>query len=403
MKKKLFLMTLLILFIPCMVNALNYPDLDSKVVEIYDLDDGQVLYEKNSNKQVSIASLTKIVTSIVAIENIKDLDKKVTITRDMMKTVSWEAAKAGLKTGDVVTYRDLLYASMLPSGADATNSLAISSSGSIENFVKKMNGFVKKKGLKNTHFVNVTGLDIDGHYSSADDVRQILEYALKNEIFKKIYTTKKYTLSNGLKVKSTIVKYSNNNSIKILGSKTGYTIDAGYCLSTLNDINGHNIIILVLNARKINNKYYNVEDTITLIDFLNENFKDEYLVKKKDLIKTLPVKLSKIDKYEIHATKNVTKYLPSDYDHKNFKIKYEGLEELSYRNKKDSEIGTINYYYKDQLIDSEKVIINQGIKPSFKKILKKYFYIPIIILVIIPLLVRRKNKRKRRRKNIKRR
>ena len=403
MKRIKIILILLILFIPIYVNGLTYPDLDSKVVEIYDLDDGQILYEKDSNKQVSIASLTKIVTTIIAIENIKNLDKEITITRDMMKTVSWEAAKAGLKTGDVVTYRDLLYASMLASGADATNSLAISSSGSIDNFVKKMNDFVKKQGLKNTHFVNVTGLDIDGHYSSADDVRQILEYALKNKTFKTIYTTKNYTLSNGLKVKSSIVKYSGNNKIKIIGSKTGYTYDAGYCLSTLNDINGHNIIILVLNARKINDKYYNVEDTITLINFLNENFKDEYLVKKNDLIKTLPVKLSKIDKYEIHATKDVTKYLPSDYDHKNFKIKYEGLEELSYKNKKGNEIGTIKYYYKDKLIDSEKVIVNKEIKASFKKILKKYFYIPLIILVISLLLVRRRNIRKRRRKRLKKR
>ena len=92
---------------------------------------------------------------------------------------------------------DLLYASMLPSGADATNSIAILSSGSIESFVEKMNLLVNKLGLTNTHFVNVTGLDINNHYSSADDIRKLLAYSLKNDTFKKIYTTSEYKLSNG--------------------------------------------------------------------------------------------------------------------------------------------------------------------------------------------------------------
>ncbi|MBQ6538790.1 MAG: D-alanyl-D-alanine carboxypeptidase [Bacilli bacterium] len=395
MNKKILLIIVLILFIPCIVNALDFPNTNSKMVEIYDLNDNKLIYEKKSNKQTSVASLTKIVTSITAIENIKDLDKKVTITNDMMKTVSWEASKAGLKTGDVVTYRDLLYASMLPSGADATNSMAIASTGSIDKFVSKMNALAKKLKLKNTHFVNVTGLDIKGHYSSADDMRIILEYALNNETFKKIYTTRNYTLSNGLKVKSTVSKYVNEvNTSKILGAKTGFTDAAGYCLSSLSNINSHEFIIIVLNAKVENGKHYNLVDTVNLINFLNKNFKNEYLVKKNDLIKTLPVKLSKIDKYEIRATKDVIKYLPSDYNKDDFKIKYTGLKELSFKNKKGKEIGTIKYYYENKLIDKEKVILNKDIKVSFKKLLKKYFYIPLILIVIILFLITRKKKRK---------
>ncbi len=400
MKKRFILIILILLFIPCIVNALSFPTTNSKMVEIYDLNDNKLIYEKDSNKQASVASLTKIVTSITAIESSKNLEKKVTSTKNIRKTVSWEASKAGLKAGDVVTYRDLLYASMLPSGADATNSMAIASSGSIENFVSKMNKLVKKLKLKNTHFVNVTGLDVKGHYSSADDIRVLLEYSLKNDTFRKIYTTRNYTLSNGLKVKSTILKYNNSvNTVRILGSKTGFTYDAGYCLSSLSNINSHEFIIIVLNAETINGVHYNLADTVKLIDYLNKNYKNEYLVKKNDLIKTLPVKLSKIDKYEIHATKDVIKYLPSDYNKDNFKIKYEGLEELSFKNKKGKEIGTIKYYYENKLIDKEKVILNKEIKASFKKLLKKYFYIPIILIVIILFLIRRKNiKKKRRRK-----
>jgi D-alanyl-D-alanine carboxypeptidase (penicillin-binding protein 5/6) len=99
-----FLLTLL----PFFVFALEYPSLDSKEVEIYDLDDKKVLYEVGSNNKVSIASLTKIATTITAIENIKDLDKEITINDEMMKSVYYGASVAGLKVGDKVTYRDLL-------------------------------------------------------------------------------------------------------------------------------------------------------------------------------------------------------------------------------------------------------------------------------------------------------
>ena len=181
MKKTLTKLLLLIyLLIPLSVFSLEYPNVNSKVIEIYDLTDKKVLYEIKSNNQVFMASLTKIATTITAIENIKNLDKKVTITKEILNTVDKIASVAGLKAGDIVTYRDLLYASMLPSGADATNALAILLSGSIDNFVVKMNDLVKRIGLEHTHFVNVTGLDTDNHYSTADDLRKLLEYALKS-------------------------------------------------------------------------------------------------------------------------------------------------------------------------------------------------------------------------------
>ena len=396
-----FIITLLIL-LPINVFSLDYPSINSKIVEVYDVNDDKVLYEVDSNKQTSIASLTKIATTITAIENIKNLDEQVTITSNILSTVSSDASKAGLKVGDKVTYRDLLYASMLPSGADATNSLAILISGSIDNYVVKMNELAKKIGLKNTHFVNVTGLDINDHYSTADDVRKLLNYALKNKLFREIYTAKEYTLSNGLKVTSTInSKYGKNQDVTtILGSKTGYTGNAGYCLSSLSNINGHEMLIIVLNASHIGNNYYNIVDTLDLIKFMNENYKEETLVKKGQLIKKIPVTLSKIDNYNILSTKDVKKYLPKDYDIKNLKIKYKGLNSLSFSNKKGEKIGTVKYYYEGKLINEEKVILNKEIKMDIIKVLKKYYYIIIgVIILIITLVVSKiKGKKKKKRK-----
>ena len=401
MKKSIvsFVITIMIILNPVLVHALEYPELDSKIVEVYDLKDKKIIYKNNINKEVSIASLTKIVTTITAIENISNLDEEVVINDEILSTVRWDASKAGLKVGDKVSYRDLLYGSMLPSGADATNAIAILSSGSIDNFVVKMNDLVSKLGLKNTHFVNVTGLDAENHYSSADDVRKLLEYALDNELFKQIYTTQQYTLKNGLTVYSTLRKYNNMgiNTSNILGSKTGYTGEAGYCLSSLSNINSHEFLIIVLKAKHKDEKYYSVVDTVTLIDFLLDNYKYQVLVKKDDVVKTIPIRLSKEDNYKVHASKDIKKYLPSDYDKNKFKIKYEGKDHLSFINKKGKKIGTVSYYYDNKLISKEDVVLNTKIHMSIKKILKEYFYVFIlIILIIFYILIKPKKKRKKK-------
>ena len=378
MKKYLLLF---ILLIPFCVNALEYPKTNSKIVEVYDLDDSKVLYEQNSKNVASIASLTKIVTTIVAIENIKDLDEQVVITKEILNTVDPVASTAKLKVGDKLTYRDLLYASILPSGADATNALGILSSGSIDNFVKKMNELVKKLKLKNTHFVNTTGLDDKAHYSTADDITKVLAYALKNSKFKKVFTTYEYKMTNGNVVKASVKKYKADPK-KIKGSKTGFTGDAGYCLATLTKVSGHDIVIVVLKAEK--GKH--VVDTTNLIDFMNENYKEEILVKKNKLIKTIKVELSKEEEYKVYSDKDVKKYLPSDYDKNKIKIKYEGLRKLSYKNKKGSHIGTIKYYYDNEILYKQDVKLYKNLKVSLKKWFKKNYYLVIIPVVIILLI-----------------
>jgi D-alanyl-D-alanine carboxypeptidase (penicillin-binding protein 5/6) len=291
---------------------------------------------------------------------------------------------------------------MLPSGADATNSIAISSFGSIDGFVNKMNEKVKEIGLSNTHFVNVSGLDAEGHYSTADDVRKLLEYSLKNDTFKKIYTTKSYELTNGLKVKSSINYYNSllkTDTSKILGSKTGFTYNAGYCLSSLSNINGHEVLIIVLKASKQGKDYYNIIDTVNLIDFLNKNYKYEVLTKKEDLIVTIPVYLSNIDEYNVYSDEDVKKYLPSDYDKSKYKIEYDGLKKLSFANKGHKEIGTVKYYYGDDILYEQKVLLDTSINTRFKKIIKKYLYLIIILVILlIVIFVLSLNKKKKKRK-----
>ncbi len=383
-----------LLLIPLNVGAIKYPDLNSKYVIVYNLTDEEMLYEMESERVISIASLTKIATTITAIEEIKDLSETVTITNKILNTVDPVLSKAGLKAGDEVTYLDLLYASMLPSGADATNSLAILSSDSIDGFVDKMNALAKRIGLNDTHFVNVTGLDEEGHYSSTKDVLNLLKYALSNKTFKEIFTTKKYTLSNGLVVKSTLDKYNaflNLDLSKVEGSKTGFTYDAGYCMASLADIDNHEIIIINLDAPYETGVSYHLIDNANLIDFVEDNYDNITLVSKDETIKKIKVSLSNLDSYSIKANSDIIKLLPIDYDKDLLEITYEGKEKINFTDKKGSKIGKVIYKYDGKEILTEDEIVDQDIKIDYLKIVKQYFYISIIIL-LLPLLLKKKRR-----------
>ena len=403
MKKLLFL--LLCFFSPLISYALDYPEVNSQMVEVYDLTEGKVLYELDSNNKASIASITKIATTITAIETIDNIDEKVTITSDILNQVSWEASTAGLEVGDVLTYRDLVYATIVKSGADAAISLAVLSSGDTESFVEKMNKKAQEIGLEHTHFENVIGLDDEEHYSTADDVRKLLEYALKNELFRSAYTTRDYTLSNGRKISSTIYTYNRGgrDTSKIIGSKTGFTLEAGYCFTSLSKVEDHEMIIIVLKAEAYGDDYYNIIDTIDLIDFVTENYKNTTIVNKGDFKKEIPVSLSKTDNYTIKSDSTITKFLPIDYNKDDIKIKYDGLEELSYKNKEGSKIGEIKYYYQDELLKTEEVLVNEKITPDYLKIIKTKWLsillktIGIIFLIFILLIIRKKIRRMKRR------
>jgi D-alanyl-D-alanine carboxypeptidase (penicillin-binding protein 5/6) len=376
----------IILLLPFYIYALDYPELNSKNVIVYDLTDNRLLYEKNSNDKTPIASLTKIATTITAIETIDDLDEEVIITKDILDKVDDEASTAKLKVNDKVTYKDLLYATILPSGADASLAIAILSSGNEEAFVEKMNNLVDKIGLTNTHFNNVHGLDNPDHYSTAADLLKLLEYSLNNPTFKKIYTTKEYTLSNGLKVTSTLNMFKKIDTSKIQGSKTGFTKQAGYCLSSLSNIKGFDIIVITINGEKKKNAYYSIVDTMNIINFIDNNY-IKYTIPNDQIIDKIPVNLSNINTITITSHDDVNILLPKDYNYKDIKTEYDGLKTFSFLNKKGENIGTINYYYQDELIYQEDIILNTSIKPSLEKIIAKYFYIVIILIVIIFIII----------------
>ena len=401
--KKIFLKTFLILFlfIPFLVSALESPDLYSKYYGIYDLTDDKMLFSLNSDVKTEIASLTKIMTVLVAIENVSDLDDTVTITNSILNTVSWDASVAGLEVGDVVTYRDLLYATMLPSGADAANALAISIAGSIDGYVELMNAKADSLNLGDTHYENVTGLDEDNHYSSVNDVIKLLKYSLNNNTFKEIYTTRNYTLTNGLKVSASVNFYNKIMDLDtslILGSKTGFTDDAGYCISIYFKSDDHDLIAVTLNATRVNDNYYNVKDAVDIVDFVNDNFGYQTVLNKNEAVTSIPVYYSNIDEYDVVTKDAVKVFLPDDFDEEMVSFKYNGLNELSYKNSIDEKLGTVDVYYDDVLLTTVDVFLLSEINANYFKIIWAYKWYIILVIVVLYIIFSINKKSKKRKK-----
>lgn len=399
MKKFRYIILTICLFLPSLVYALEIDGLNSKNVIVYNIDNNKIIYEKNGDKEVPIASLTKIMTTIVSIEEIKDLKETVVITSEMLKGIPWDATVAGLKVNDKVTYEDLLYSSMIPSGADATQALAISLTGSIDNFVKLMNKKAKDLNLAHTNFVNTTGLDIDNHYSSVKDVLTLLNYSLKNSTFKKVYETKYYTTSNNIELKSTLSHYNeylNYDLSFIKGSKTGYTDDAGLCLSTESLIDGANIITVTTGADYTYDGYYNnMKDIKKIYSALKENYTNQVVIEEANVLEKIKTKNAKEDIVIINSPKDIKVYTEKPFEKDKVKTEYAGIKEVSYKTKKGTKIGTIKVYYKNELIDEVDAITSEDLHFSLFKFIKNNILIILGAFIVI-LIIKPKKKKKRK-------
>lgn len=168
------------------------PTINSRYAVIYDRTSKTVIWGKDQTREVPMASTTKIMTAIVALENISNLKEKVTVDK---KAASIGGSRLGLKTGDKITYEDLLYGLLLCSGNDAATQIAISIGGSVQGFAEIMNKKAKELGLEHSHFVTPHGLDSSEHYTTAYELAVIADYALNIEEFAKVVSTKSYTVT----------------------------------------------------------------------------------------------------------------------------------------------------------------------------------------------------------------
>lgn len=245
------------------------------------LDYHRVLLEKNSRQKIYPASLTKIMTTIVAIEKLSDLQKNINLSPSMFQELyKADASMAGFKPDEKVRAIDLLYGVMLPSGAECCIGLADHIAGSEQKFVELMNQKALVLGMKDTHFTNSTGLQDDKHYTTVKDLSILLSYALQNKTFRQIFTASRYSTAptnkhpDGITFQNTMFKNIENPVIsdgKILGGKTGYTDEAGLCLASLAQKDGREYILVTAGAKgNHESKQYNIEDAFILYNSLGK-------------------------------------------------------------------------------------------------------------------------------------
>jgi D-alanyl-D-alanine carboxypeptidase (penicillin-binding protein 5/6) len=224
------------------------PHITAKAAILVDMDTGTVLYSRNADAQVEMASTTKIMTAILILESLP-LDRQVKVPA---AAVGVAGSVLGLHRGEKFTVEQLLYAMLVPSANDAAVTLAVAEAGSVKAFVAKMNERAAKMGLTNTHFVNNCGLHADGHYSSAKDMAKIASYAMHDPVFRRIVSTKEYTLPHAGNIAPRLIKTSNELLADydwVNGIKTGSTPYAGYCLVSSATKDGLTLVSVVLGAK----------------------------------------------------------------------------------------------------------------------------------------------------------
>ncbi len=215
---------------------------DAACAIIVDKSTNQVVAARNAHQRAFPASTTKIMTLLVAVENITDLNETFTMTYAITDPLFVQGASiAGFLNGETIPLIDMLYGAVLPSGADAAVGLAMHIAGSEEAFVEMMNQKVEELGLENTHFTNVVGLHNEDNYSTAYDMAIITDAAMQNELCRQILSTYQYTTTktpqnpDGILLSSTLYSYMYGNEPEtavITGGKTGYVNESGYCIAS---------------------------------------------------------------------------------------------------------------------------------------------------------------------------
>jgi D-alanyl-D-alanine carboxypeptidase (penicillin-binding protein 5/6) len=240
---------------------------------ICDLNSDKVFWEKNADIPMYPASITKIMTAIITLEDVKDLSKVVSISKN---AAGRNYSSVYLKKGDKITLEDLLKLALITSNNNATIALAEYISGDVNNFVKLMNEKAKEIGVLNTNFENTNGLDdaSPGHKTTARDLVKIAKYCMKNQKFRELVSTKETKIfinKKEIKIQNTNVLLENNF---IKGIKTGYTSNAGFCLITYSIKNDLELLCVVLNSSSCGRDY----DSLRLINWVYENFKYKKIV-----------------------------------------------------------------------------------------------------------------------------
>lgn len=336
--------------------ALNDPELDAKAVLLADLSSGEILYALNAEEQRSPASLTKIMTGLLAIEAVESgqcrMEDMVTAGSDAWQGMADDSSNSNIQPGETMSYKDLLYCAVVHSANEACNILATYISGSISAFVELMNTRAAELGCTNTHFLDPNGLSNDGHYTTAYDMYLITKEAVSHPDFLTICDAEYYRveptnmseareiynsnalISNGAYYAQQVINNLGHDYLYegASGVKTGYTRAAGYCLVSTAERNGVNLLAVVMGCGgELNTQepeYKNFTNTITLYDWAFDNFSYRTILSASQFSHKAAVKLAAGGgEVILRPVEDIRVLLPNDIDDASIKTEVHVYED----------------------------------------------------------------------------
>lgn len=394
MGKRFILLVSIFFSLFSLISPLQALEVSSEAYLLYDLDNECILYEKNSQEVRSVASLTKLMAVLVAIEQIDDLKETIIVDGDLI-TGYYDYTKVGLSDGDVVTYEDLLYGMMLPSGADAALLITYHVAGSEESFAKLMNQKAKELGMVNSHFDNAVGKDSVNNYSTAQDLLKLIKYALKNETFYTIFTTKKYEIEHlDIEMESTLYYYTENTDYDVSmieGSKTGYTDEAGYCLASLSRHDTQPVLLITLGGDE-DVKTSAIQDSLAIYEDFTSQYHYQEVLSEGEVITTLPIELGWKKTYTVTMPETVYGFVKDKDD---WYVQFAGVENINRNIKKGDYIGRVEVYQEGYLLQSYDLYLEKTIFYHYPLIYALGF-VAIMLTVLIKKIKQMRRKRRRR-------
>lgn len=430
--KKFF--TLLLLYIIMFLNStivINAQDFEifAPSAVLIDAKTGTILFEKNKDEKHFPASTTKIMTTLLTLENCKNLEDKVKMSHNAIYSIEPGSSHIAMNEGETLTVEQSLYGLLLASANEVANALAEYISTNINDFCKLMNERAKQLGCKNTNFVNAHGFHNENHYTSAYDLALIMKEDIKYEEFNKIISTKRYDIPPTEKQPETRILYNTNKMIQsgkyfnenVIGGKTGYTDEAGHTLVIYAKKNDMQLISVVM-AEENSNAYL---DTTKLLDYGFSKFHNVELLKTNDYQKNCVVtqkyknKTLDIDTVNIYPQKDIILNLPDSINKEDLKLTAKLPEKISAPVNKNKSVGQISVIYKNQILEKINLVPEENINVLDEKVIAKinrnqvihkifftsikilsYSALFIGIIIIIAILIRKfniwRNKKRRR-------
>lgn len=390
---------------------------------LMDLDSGRVLYSKNLDDKVYPASTTKILTGILAIENL-NMEDTVTATYEALKSITLEDSHMGILMGEQLTVEQLIKGMLIYSANDAANVLAIQVSGSIEAFADLMNQKAQELGMTDSHFVNPCGIHDDNHYTTARDMAILAKYAMKNETFRDIVKTPVYTIPATNKYTSERILVNTNLFLgtsrstyyyyqPAIGIKTGHTSQAGYCLVSAAKYNDIEFLSIVMNCKDANttDQAFSYIDSKALFDFGFENYSHHQIANIGDIVADSKVYEAKDDmRVAVTVEKDMGALIPAGKENaENIKTNVNLPEKLQAPIKKGDILGTVDYTYNGVPLGTTNLVATNDVERNnflhvFNLIMKivtsPFFIVPVIILLLILIIARHRRNKTERQKRI---